>query len=281
MRREPGFAFVRGAALGLVALAFLAPFAWMLLASVRSAEDVARGSLWTGGAELRLSNYSEVATRIDLGRQFTNTAWIALCNVVGSVLSGALVGYAFARLRFRGRDLLFLAVLSAMLLPPQITMIPQFLLFRELGWLDSSLPLTVPAFLCGNGFNAFFVFLFRQYYLGLPRELEEAARIDGAGFGATFARIFLPLAMPAAATVAVFAFVWTWNDFQLPLVFLHSPEQHTLALGLAAFKGGPYGNSQVHLLMAASVIAVAPCILLFVAAQRLFLSSVSVGGLKT
>lgn len=281
MRSERGTRLVHGLAMVLVALAFVAPFLWMLLASFGTAAGVARGELLGGDGWPQLSNYAEVAQRIDLPRQFANTAWIAVLNVVGSVLSGAGVGYAFARLRFRGRDALFLVVLSAMLLPPQVTMIPQFLLFRELGWLDSALPLTVPAFLCGNGFNAFFVFLFRQYYLGLPRELEEAARIDGAGFLATFVRIFLPLALPAAATVAVFAFVWTWNDFQLPLVFLHSQEQHTLALGLAAFKGGPYGNTQIHLLMAASVIAIAPCILLFLAAQRLFLSSVSVGGLKS
>lgn len=280
MRPDRSHDRIRTAALVLVALAFVAPFAWMLLASLRSAEDVARGEVLSF-ASLRFSNYAEVSERIDLVQQVANTTWIALCNVAGSVMSGALVGYAFARLRFRGRDALFLALLAAMLLPPQVTMIPQFLLFRELGWLDSSLPLTVPAFLSGNGFNAFFVFLFRQYYLGLPKELEEAARVDGAGFFATFVRIFLPLALPAAATVAVFAFVWTWNDFQLPLVFLQSPEQHTLALGLAAFKGGPYGNSQVHLLMAASVIAILPCIVLFLAAQRLFLSNVSIGGLKS
>lgn len=281
MRPDRGTVAIRRIALTLVALAFVAPFGWMLLASVASAEGLASGDLTHGEGWPQLTNYAAVAGRIDLARQFANTAWIAACNVVGSVLGGALVGYAFARLRFRGRDALFLVVLSAMLLPPQVTMIPQFLLFRELGWLDTSLPLTVPAFLCGNGFNAFFVFLFRQYYLGLPRELEEAARVDGAGFAATFIRIFLPLSLPAAAAVAVFAFVWSWNDFQLPLVFLHSPEQHTLALGLAAFKGGPYGNTQIHLLMAGSVIAIAPCIVLFLAAQRLFLSSVSVGGLKS
>ncbi|MFO1054008.1 MAG: carbohydrate ABC transporter permease [Planctomycetota bacterium] len=280
MRSDRGTNLVGRIAMVLVALAFVAPFAWMLLASLRSPEEVARGEVFTLAAP-RLSNYGEVFARMDVTRQLANTGWIALCNVIGSVISGALVGYAFARLRFRGRDLLFLVLLAAMLLPPQLTMIPQFLLFRGLGWLDTSLPLTVPAFLCGNGFNAFFVFLFRQYYLGLPRELEEAARVDGAGFVTTFTRIFLPLALPAAATVGVFAFVWTWNDFQLPLVFLQSQEQHTLALGLAAFKGGPYGNSQVNLLMAASVIAIAPCIFLFLAAQRLFLSSITVGGLKT
>lgn len=269
-----------GLACLLVAAAFAAPFLWLLLASTKTGAEIAAGGLFPPGWTPRAANYAEVFERMPLATQGANTAWIALANVLGAVFSGALVGFAFGRLRFVGRDLLFLLVLAAMLLPPQVTMIPLFLLFRGLGWIDTALPLTVPAFLAGNGFHAFFVFLFRQYYLSLPRELEEAARLDGAGWFGVFWRIFLPLSLPVAATVAVFAFVWTWNDFQLPLVFLHSPENQTLALGLAAFQGGPYGNSDAHLLLAASVLVVLPCALLFLAAQGLFLRSIGVGGRK-
>ena len=188
-----------------------------------------------------------------------------------------LAAYAFAWIDFRGRDLLFVAVFALQIVPLQVTLIPLLSIYVDNGlagsfwtvWLSHSifaLPLAI--------------FMFHNFMKDIPRSLVEAARVDGAGHVGAFLRIFLPLSVPAAATVAVFAFVWTWNDFQLPLVFLHSPENHTLALGLAAFKGGPFSNTHVHLLMAASVLVIAPCIVVFFFAQRLFLVSVRVGGLK-
>lgn len=269
---------VRLAAMFLVALAFAMPFLWMLSTSFETQEDALDGGIWP--TSFHPENYAAVAERIPIALQALNTTFVTLLTVIGTVLSCSLVGYAFARLRFPGRDLLFLLTLSSMMLPPQVTMIPHFMLFKSLGWIDSFLPLVVPAFVCGNGFSAFFIFMYRQFYLTLPTELEEAARLDGCGFLGTWWRILFPLTLPASGTCAVFAFVWTWNDFLYPLIFLQSPGKHTLALGLASFRGSQYGLSEVHVLMAASVLTILPCLLLFFFAQRLFLRSLTAGAIK-
>ncbi len=221
-------------------------------------------------------NYAQVLKKEPFHKYLVNTLFITTCCIIGQVLSCALVGYAFARIQFRGRGVLFLVLLSTMMIPAQITMIPRFVIFVKLGWLDSFKPLTLPAFLATN---AFFVFLFRQFFLTIPVDLEDAARIDGCGPLATFWHVMLPLAKPAAVTTAVFTFIWTWNDFLGPLIYINSDEKRTLALALDSFKT-MYGHSDVHLLMAASVMMILPSLTIFFLAQRAFIRGVVVTGLK-
>jgi multiple sugar transport system permease protein len=195
--------------------------------------------------------------------------------VLGQCLTCSLAGYAFARLRFRGRDALFLLVLATMLLPEPATAIPRFLLFRSLGLVDTYAPLILPTVLGGA---PFFVFLFRQYFLSLPTELDEAARLDGCGPWRAYLRIFLPLARPMLATVALFTFLATWNDFWAPLLYVLSPEKRTLTLALASFQR-TYDTAVEHL-MAASAVILVPCVLLYFLAQRLFLRGLRVAAAK-
>lgn len=204
-----------------------------------------------------------------------NTVFVTALSIVGQILSCSLVGYGFARFRFRGRGPLFILMLSTMMLPPQVTMIPVFLLFRSLGMVDTFWPLILPMWLA----SPFFVFMFRQFFAQVPEELMEAARIDGASNLSIYWRLMLPLSGPVIAIVAIYTFMTAWNDFLTPLIYLDSPENRTLALALSAFRG-QYGTREAHLLMAASFITMLPCILLFFAAQRYFVQSVATSGLK-
>ncbi|MBU0641519.1 MAG: ABC transporter permease subunit [Planctomycetes bacterium] len=205
-----------------------------------------------------------------------NTLFIAALVVVGTVLSCGLVGYAFARLEFRGRDGLFLLLLSTMMIPGQVTSIPTFVLFVKLGWLDTYYPLIVPHLLAQS---AFFVFLFRQFMLTIPVDLEDSARIDGCGYLETWWLIMMPLAKPIVITVAVFAFIGVWNDFLYPLLYINSDEKQTVALGLQSFKSA-FQYDDPQLLMAASVMMVIPSVILFFLAQKAFIRGVVVSGVK-
>lgn len=205
-----------------------------------------------------------------------NSVVITTLCVAGNVLSCSLVGYALARMRFRGRDGLFVLTLATMMLPAQVTMIPLFLLFRTLGWLDTFLPLVAPSFLG----SAFFIFMFRQFFAQVSEELVEAARIDGASNVGIWWRIMLPLCAPVAAITAIFTFIWTWNDFMNPLIYLYTPERFTLALALNNFKSQFGGTENTHRLMAAAVVCMVPCVVLFLAAQRHFVRGLNVGGVK-
>jgi multiple sugar transport system permease protein len=198
---------------------------------------------------------------------------VTVLVVIGTVLSSSLVGYAFARLRFRGSNPLFLVMLGTMMLPGQVTMIPLFLLFRQFGWIDSILPLVVPAFFG----NAFFIFMYRQFIAQVPESLVEAARVDGLGHLAIWWKIMLPLCRPVTAICAVFTFIGTWNDFLAPLIYLHSDENATLAVALNGFKNQYGGLEDVHLLMALSVLTMIPCIVLFIAAQKTFVEGLARG----
>jgi ABC-type glycerol-3-phosphate transport system permease component len=205
-----------------------------------------------------------------------NSVVITTLVVLGNLLSCSLVGYAFARLPFRGGRGLFLVMLATMMLPSQVTMVPLFLLFRSLGWIDTMLPLVVPAFFG----TAFFIFLFRQFFAQVPEELLEAARVDGSSEIGVWWRIMLPMCKPVAAITAIFTFIWTWNDFMNPLIYLQSPEHFTLALALNSFRGQFEGLKDAHLLMAASVVTMIPCVLLFFAAQRHFVQGLNLGAVK-
>lgn len=205
-----------------------------------------------------------------------NTVVITVLSVVGSVLSCSLVGYAFARLRFRGRTTAFIVMIATMMLPAQVTMIPMFILFRWFGWIDTPLPLFVPLFFG----TPFFIFMFRQFFAQIPEALVEAARIDGCGYLAIWWRIMLPLCTPVIAITAIFTFIGAWNDFLGPLIYLHSEDQMTLAVALNAFKN-QYGDFRdAHLLMAASIVTMLPCIVLFFVAQKQFVSGLQLGAVK-
>jgi multiple sugar transport system permease protein len=203
-----------------------------------------------------------------------NTLVIAGLTVAGTVASSAIVAYGFARLRWPGRNLIFLIYLSTIMLPFQVTMIPLYVLFKTLGWTGTILPLVVPAFFG----NVFYVFLLRQFYMTIPLELSEAARVDGSSELRTFWSIILPLTKPALIAVALFTFLASYKDFLGPLIYLNNQEQWTISLGLNMFKN-QYG-AQWQLMMAASTVALLPIIVLFFFAQRTFVEGITMTGVK-
>lgn len=205
-----------------------------------------------------------------------NTIVVTVLSVIGQVLSCSLVGYAFARLRFRGRTPMFIVMIATMMLPAQVTMIPMFILFRWFGWIDTILPLVVPLFFG----TPFYIFMFRQFFAQVPEALVEAARIDGCGHVRVWWQIMLPLCRPVIAITAIFVFIFAWNDFLGPLIYLHSQDQMTLAVALNSFKN-QYGDFRdAHWLMAASIVTMVPCILLFFAAQKQFVGGLQLGAVK-
>ncbi len=223
----------------------------------------------------RWGNYPKALERMNFTGALANTTVITVLCVIGQILSSSLVGFGFARFRFRGRNFLFMLMLSTMMLPPQVSMIPLFILFRNLGMIDTIWPLVIPMWLG----SPFYVFMFRQFFTQVPEELVEAARIDGAGNTMIYWRLMLPLSGPVIAIVSIYTFMFVWNDFLGPLIYLNSPDNRTLTLALNAFNGN-YGVSDVQLLMAASFVTMLPCILLFFAAQRFFVQSSASSGLK-
>jgi len=234
-----------------------------------------------------LRNYSKVFTAFDFLRYLVNTVIIVILSIIGTVFASTLCAYGFARLRFPGREQLFLVLLATMMVPGIVLMIPNFHLWKYLGALDTYWPLVFPHFL-GGAASAFYIFMLRQFFRGIPSELADAARIDGCSEFGIYWRIILPLSKPALAAVAIFVFMGVWNDFMGPLIYLFSPEKSTLALGLATFKstyagGGSYAATATgkwNLLMAASTVMVVPVIAIFFFAQRYFVRGVTLTGLK-
>ncbi|MCB1103953.1 MAG: carbohydrate ABC transporter permease [Opitutaceae bacterium] len=264
----------------LVALGalFSAPVVWMLSSSLHRLADVfAQPYQWI--PEIwQWDNYVRAVTILPVGRFLFNTIAITVPVMIATVLSSALVAYGFARFRFPGRDWLFSLCLGTMMLPGQVTMIPLYMLFAKLGWVDTYLPLIVPA-LFGS---PFYIFLLRQFFLTIPRDSEEAALIDGASPLRIWWSVILPQARPALATVLIFTFIGTWNDFFGPLLYLNSPEKATLTLGLNLMKTQVLGSGVVewNVLMAASLLVLLPNVILFFFAQRHFISGISMGAGK-
>ncbi|MEM9252282.1 MAG: carbohydrate ABC transporter permease [Planctomycetota bacterium] len=255
----------------------LLPFVWMVKSSLSSEQVVQSGEIWTGfGGEGPVwSNYPESLMRMDFMNALANTVFVTFFSIVGMILSSSLVGFGFARFRFRGRKVLFILMLSTMMLPPQVTMIPVFVLWKYMGVIDTFWPLVLPMCLAGP----FFVFMFRQFFSQIPEDLVEAARIDGASNLRIYWQLMLPLSKPVIAITAIYTFMAVWNDFLSPLIYLNSPENRTLALALNAFRG-QYGLSDAQLLMAASFVCMLPCVILFFAAQRYFIEGVATSGMK-
>jgi multiple sugar transport system permease protein len=223
---------------------------------------------------IQWDNFVTAMTSLPFGTYFQNTMIIEVGSIVGTVLSCSIVAYGFARLNAPGRNFWFVVLLSTMMLPGVVTMIPVYLIFRQLGWVNTFLPLIVPNFFG----SAFFIFLLRQFFMTIPRDFEEAARIDGANTWQVLTRIMLPLSKPALATVTIFTFMGVWNDFMGPLIYLNKPETYTLALGLNFFKGQYV--SQWNLLMAASLVMMLPLVLLFFVAQKAFIEGITLTGVK-
>jgi len=250
------------------------PLAWTLSTSLKSPGEVYIFPPTWIPKKILWSNYLDAVTAIPFFRYLWNTTYITLASILGKVLSITLVAFSFARLQWRGRDAVFLLMLSTMMLPPHITLIPQFILFKYWGWIDTFKPLIVPAFFGGP----WLTFLVRQYFMTLPRELDDAARIDGCSSFGVYWRIIMPLAKPAILIVIIYVFNGTWNEFLLPLVFLQSPENFTLALGLRMFQGE--SSTSWNLLMAASLLTMLPVIILFFFSQRHFIQGIVFTGVK-
>jgi len=204
-----------------------------------------------------------------------NSLIITVSNIVGNLISCSLAAFAFARLRARGKNLFFLLVLGTMLLPQEVTVIPQYVLFTRLGWNDSWLPLMVPPWF---GWP-FFIFLLRQFFMGIPRELDEAARLDGASSGRILWNLILPLSKPALATIAIFGFIGNWNNFLYPLIYIRSVDKQVLAVALNMFRGA-YGNANYQYMMAVSLLVLLPVLVVFFHGQRLFVRGIALTGIK-
>ena len=257
-------------------LAFLVPFYFVVNASLKTDAAVHAGD-FISPTDFRWQNYPRALSpeKMNFWPALSNTVVVTTFSVIGQIISCSLVGFGFARFRFRGRSILFMVMLSTMMLPAQVTMIPVFVLFRSLGMIDTFWPLIIPMWLA----SPFFVFMFRQFFAQIPEELVEAAKIDGASSWRVYWQLMLPLSGPVIAIVAIYTFLNAWNDFLGPLIYLNSPQQRTLALSLNAFNG-QYGVSDAHLLMAAAVVCMLPCVILFFAAQKYFVESVAMTGLK-
>ena len=273
-KRRITLAFVY-AALAAGGVVILAPFIWMLSTAVKvpGTEFIYPPQLFT--RPLRWNNFSDGWTALPFTRWFFNTSVITLLSVSGAVISSSLVAYGFARLEFPGRTILFVILLSTMMLPFHVRLIPMFITFRFLGWIDTYLPLIVPFFFGGV---PFFIFLVRQFFLTIPLEMEDAAAIDGAGVFASFLLIILPLSRPVLGVVGVFAFIRVWNDFLEPLIYIHSMDKMTLSLGLRFFQDQDFTDWTS--LMAVSIIVLVPSVALFFVAQKYYIHGVVTTGIK-
>ena len=224
---------------------------------------------------VRWSNYSDVFRRIPWGRGWLNSTIVTVMATLGQVVSASLVAFGFARLRFPGRDGLFMVLIATVMIPYHVTLIPSYVLFRELGWLDTFLPLIVPSWFGGS---AFYIFLMRQFYMRLSFELDDAARVDGAGTWRIFTDVVLPQSKPVLGVVAIFSFLAHWTDFFGPFIYLNSTEKYTLPLMLRLFQS--VESTEWAMLMAASLMTAIPCIVLYFVAQRYFIQGVVFTGLK-
>ena len=259
----------------LVAGLMVGPFLWMVSTSMMDQADIFRSPPRWFPERLNLKNYRAIMDLLPLGGMFLNSFTIALSATVGQVFSCALAAYAFARMKFRGHVVLYFVLLATMMIPPQVTMIPVFLIMKALGWIDTLYALIVPAFFGG----AFGTFLLRQFFSTIPMDLEDAARIDGCGRFRIFWRIVLPLSRPALVTLALFTFMAYWNDLLGPVIYLSSVGKATLTIGLANLQSDVM-ITRYDLLMAGSVLSVLPILILFIAGQRWFVRGIAMTGLK-
>ena len=251
------------------------PFLWLLTSAFTPEMDIFRFPPKWIPNPWRPQNFSDALTYKPFNIYITNTLIIVALNMLAVIVTSSMCAYGFARIKFWGRDFWFVLVLSTMMVPYFVLMVPQFVIFSRLGWIDSFKPLVIPIFFGGGAFN---IFLLRQFFRTLPEELADAARIDGCSEFRIYWNIMLPLAKPALAAVAIFTFLNGWNDFIGPLLYLNSPEKFTVAIGLATFRS--VMRTRYDLLMAASAAMILPIVILFFFAQRYFIQGVVLSGLK-
>jgi multiple sugar transport system permease protein len=256
-----------------IALVMVTPLLYMLVTSIETVPETRQFPPVIVPSGVHYQNYSSVLTEAPFGRWFLNTLIVTTVCVIGNLVFCSMAGYAFARLRFAGKNIAFILCLATLMIPFQVIMIPTFLIIRSAGLIDTLGALILPNLATGFG-----VFMMRQFFRTLPIELEEAARIDGASRFGVLVRIVMPLSAPALATLAVITFMWTWNDFLWPLITIYSEHNMTLQLGLTTFQGVHQTNTA--LLMAANVMSMAPILLLFFIAQRWFVRGIATSGLK-
>ncbi|MFC5987818.1 carbohydrate ABC transporter permease [Marinicrinis lubricantis] len=254
-------------ALLFFAVIFLFPFVWLFLTSLKTPDEIFELPPRIFPREFQWSNYSAAVEAIPFFRYMLNTFIICFINIIGQLFAAPLVAYSIARIPWKGRNIIFTIVVATMILPSQVQLIPQYIIFTELGWVNTIVPLTIGAF-----FGApFFIFLLRQFLLGIPRELSEAAKIDGASELRIYVQIILPLLKPALATVALFSFIWSYVDFMGPLIYLNDSAKWTITVGLQGFQQDH--GAQWEQLMAAATIMAVPMILLYFFAQKYFMQS--------
>ncbi len=262
------------ATLFLGAAILMFPLYWLASTSVKPLEEInSFPPIWVP-SRIAIENYGALFQTVPFWGYLQNSLIVTLTSLVGTTVSSSLAGYSFARLRFPGRNLLFVVALSTLMIPGWVTLIPQFIMFKDFGWLDTFLPLIVPQLFA----NPAYLFLMRQFFMTLPVEMEDAAKIDGCGYLRTFWSIALPLVRPALIAVATFSFLFNWNDFLGPLIYLQSPEHFTLPLGLAQLQSQYFTHTE--LIMAGSVLTVLPCVALFFLCQRWFIQGIVVTGVK-
>lgn len=259
----------------IISIIFGFPFLYLFSTSLKTDRNVFSIPIQWIPDPIAWENYPRALEFIPFLTYFGNTLFITVTNVIFTLISCTLVAYGFARIKWYGRDMMFGVLLATLMIPFTVTLIPQFLLFRQLGWIGSFNPLILPAL----GGHPFFIFLLRQFYRSIPFELSEAAKIDGASEFGIYWRIILPLSRPALATVTVFTCLWNWNDFLGPLIYLKKDEMQTLAIGLYSYFS-VHSSTQWGLLMAAAMVMITPVLILFFVAQRTFIQGISMTGSK-
>ncbi|QCK84239.1 carbohydrate ABC transporter permease [Geobacillus kaustophilus NBRC 102445] len=258
----------------ILSIVFIFPFFWLVGTSLKPESEAMAFPPSLLPKKWDWANYKEVFEIVPFAKYYINSLIVTVGGVIGTVISCTIVAYGFARIKGKGRDFWFAVLLATMMLPPQVTMIPVYMIFSKLGWINTFLPLIVPSFFG----NAYYIFLLRQFFKTIPRELEESAYLDGCGTFGIFWRIIIPLSIPSVITVALLSFMGYWNDFLGPLIYLNDESKYTLALGILQFKGalivswGP--------MMAASVLVLLPLIILFFVGQKYFISGIATTGVK-
>lgn len=261
-------------ALVLFGFIFALPFLWLVTTSFKTSEFILVSPPQWVPNPITMQNYKEGLSSIPFLLYLKNTLIICGVCVVGVLLSSSMVAYGLSRIEWRGRDTLFIIIIATMMLPYQVIMVPMFAIFTKLGWIDTYLPLTVPAFLG----NAFFIFLLRQFFMSIPTDLTDAAKLDGCSEFGIYRCVILPLSVPALATVGLFTFMNTWNDYLGPLIYIFDEQKYTLSLGLAMFLG-QYGSYWGRL-MAVSTVVTVPIVILFFLTQRTFIQGITLTGMK-
>ena len=277
MKKKKSSAVLRRVLLSIVlilsAVIMVVPFLWMLSTSLKTQYDAVKiPPVWIPDPP-QWENYVKLFTEQPMFQFMLNTIKIVFFVVLGQLFFSSLAAYSFARISFKGRNVVFFFYIATLMVPGQVTMIPTYLMFAKAGLTDNHLALILPAF-----FSAFGVFLLRQFFMSLPRELEEAAEIDGCNPFMTYWRIMLPLVVPAMLTLGVFTLMNTWNDYMGPLIYLSSPEKYTMTLGIAYFKG--VYTTQWNLVMAGSIVSVVPILIAYLCAQKYFIEGIAFSGVK-